>query len=260
MDNLGSLFPWITALRKWDSADELPFRPIFLFDLPSARIVKPAPEHRVHVQIDENQLFLELLSSMDEVPRLIEDEALSVKNELILPAHLAHGGVSARGRTGGDGGGGTRRGAGPLLHLPRLIAGAWRRLQTRFTSRLEWFIRKVYRPSLRFGLEWRYLTVAAGVTVFALTDVRTRGKIIAVGTLAALAAGLTSLATGLVAGQALTYVLAHAAAAAGAAVAAGFFVQGILHCRGDLQPLNLAAWLLFSLHLRSPTRRRDDPG
>lgn len=78
---------------------------------------------------------------------------------------------------------------------------------------------------------WLFLTLmaAAGVAVFSLNEVRTRGKIIAVGALAGLAAFLTSAFGHLYDGQEWRFVLAHALAGGVAAVAAGFVVQGILH-------------------------------
>ncbi len=78
---------------------------------------------------------------------------------------------------------------------------------------------------------WLFLTLMAanGVAVFSLKEVRTRGKIIAVGALAGSAALLTNLFGQLYAGQDWRYVLTHSLAAFIGAVAAGFIVQGILH-------------------------------
>lgn len=73
------------------------------------------------------------------------------------------------------------------------------------------------------------LMAACGVAVFSLNEVRTRGKIIGVGAIAGVAAALTTGFGHLHGGQELKYVLTHAAAAASAALAAGFIVQGILH-------------------------------
>jgi len=78
-----------------------------------------------------------------------------------------------------------------------------------------------------FGL-FLTLAVAVGVTVFCLREIRTRSKIIAVGVLAGIGAGLTTLATDLLSGQELNFALLRAIVAAIAAVAAGFFVQGIM--------------------------------
>lgn len=78
-----------------------------------------------------------------------------------------------------------------------------------------------------FGL---FLTLMAGlaVSVFALREVRTRSKIVGVGLMAAVATFVTSVATSGIQGQPLKYVIEHAAAAGGAALFAGFIVQGIL--------------------------------
>ncbi len=69
---------------------------------------------------------------------------------------------------------------------------------------------------------------AASITVFALREVRTRSKIIAVGAMASLGAFIVALASGLINGEELSYVLKHAIAAALSTLGAGFVVQGIL--------------------------------
>ncbi len=79
-----------------------------------------------------------------------------------------------------------------------------------------------------FGLFIALLTPMS-VTVFLLKDIRTRGKLIAAGALAAVAAFIAAAAAGLTGGQRVNdYVLPHAAAAAGAAFLAGFIVLGVL--------------------------------
>ncbi len=72
------------------------------------------------------------------------------------------------------------------------------------------------------------LLAAAGVTIFLLKEVRTRSKVIVVGSLAGLAAIVTSGAAAFVLGEDVRYALIHAACAGMAAVVAGFVVQGIL--------------------------------
>lgn len=78
---------------------------------------------------------------------------------------------------------------------------------------------------------WLFLTLmaACGVAAFSLKEVRTRGKIIAVGVLAGTAAFLANFFGHLCNGQEWVYVLTHAAAACAAAIGAGFVAQGILH-------------------------------
>jgi putative nucleotidyltransferase with HDIG domain len=78
-----------------------------------------------------------------------------------------------------------------------------------------------------FGLFVTMLS-AMGIVIFSLREVRTRSKVVLVGFASGVAAFLASGSTGLIAGQELQYVLVHALAAGGAAVAAGFIVQGIL--------------------------------
>ena len=78
-----------------------------------------------------------------------------------------------------------------------------------------------------FGL---FLTLITGmsVSVFALREVRTRSKVIGVGLMAAAAAFIAAAATEAIEGQPARYLLEHALAAGGAALFAGFIVQGIL--------------------------------
>ena len=78
------------------------------------------------------------------------------------------------------------------------------------------------------GLLVTYL-VGLGITVFLLREVRTRSKLVAVGTLAAMGVFLASSMTDLMGNQDRKYVLMHAGAAAGSAFFAGFLVQGVLH-------------------------------
>ena len=62
----------------------------------------------------------------------------------ILPAHLSH--LKKRG-----------------------TPGVWGRFQGLFANGLKQFIRRVYEPTLEFGLRWRYLTAAVGVATLILT-------------------------------------------------------------------------------------------
>ena len=58
-----------------------------------------------------------------------------------------------------------------LSHLRRVdnieegkgFVGAWRRFQHRFVTRMDQFVLRIYKPSLRWCLEWRYLTMAIAV-------------------------------------------------------------------------------------------------
>ncbi len=78
-----------------------------------------------------------------------------------------------------------------------------------------------------FGLFITHMT-ALGITVFSLREVRTRSKIIAVGSISALGAGIVCVCINLIEGQEFKYVLSHGLAAGGAALGAGFLVQGLL--------------------------------
>ncbi|MCZ6635478.1 MAG: efflux RND transporter permease subunit [bacterium] len=82
-----------------------------------------------------------------------------IESLLILPAHLAHS------KIGGSKEDDSRRRRG----LFGRIAGAWTRFQNRFSDGMERFIQNVYQPVLDRTLEWRYLTIATGLTILMLT-------------------------------------------------------------------------------------------
>ncbi len=67
-----------------------------------------------------------------------------IESKLILPMHLSHGST------------------------PSSRRGLWDRFQGAFGAGLQWFIRRVYRPSLELGIAWRYLTLAIGVVTLFL--------------------------------------------------------------------------------------------
>jgi len=69
-----------------------------------------------------------------------------IESLFVLPAHLARAGAKET------------RGSNPVTRT-------WLRFQGGIASALQWWIREVYRPVLEILLEWRYLTVAAGVSV-----------------------------------------------------------------------------------------------
>jgi len=69
-----------------------------------------------------------------------------IESLFVLPAHLAH--VGSR----------ETRGKSPVTRT-------WLRFQGAIASGLQWFIREIYRPALEIFLEWRYLTVAGGVSI-----------------------------------------------------------------------------------------------
>jgi multidrug efflux pump subunit AcrB len=71
-----------------------------------------------------------------------------VESLLILPAHLSH------------------------IHEPRRAHGLgriWRRVQTAFAGRVDWFIQRVYEPSLELGVRFRYATVAIATVTLLFT-------------------------------------------------------------------------------------------
>ena len=81
-----------------------------------------------------------------------------VESKLILPAHLSHQKAF-----------GSRYSARGLARLWNPIARAWQAMQQRLTLALEWFIEHVYRPSLEVCLRLRYVTLALGVAILAIT-------------------------------------------------------------------------------------------
>ena len=75
-----------------------------------------------------------------------------VESKLVLPSHLSHG-----------------RGTRKKSARPNLIVRVWEGFFNFFSGGLDWFIRRIYRPSLEIALEWRYLTVAAALATLFLT-------------------------------------------------------------------------------------------
>ncbi|MBD3869398.1 MAG: efflux RND transporter permease subunit, partial [Acidobacteria bacterium] len=67
-----------------------------------------------------------------------------VESLWILPAHLSH-----------------------MKANPK--ESAWRKFQSFFADGLEWYVRKVYAPSLDVLLRWRYVTVAIGIATLLIT-------------------------------------------------------------------------------------------
>jgi len=49
------------------------------------------------------------------------------------------------------------------------FVGVWRRFQHRFVVRMDQFILCIYKPSLRWCLEWRYMTMAIALAAFFMT-------------------------------------------------------------------------------------------
>ena len=74
-----------------------------------------------------------------------------VESQLILPAHLAHRRVPDR------------------LADERAALGAWHRFQEGLSDRIERFAEETYGHALARVLEWRYLALASGAGVLALT-------------------------------------------------------------------------------------------
>ena len=56
-----------------------------------------------------------------------------------------------------------------LAHLKPRRRSLWRWFQSHFAEGLEKFIDRVYRPALAFGLRWRYLSLAIGVSTLIVT-------------------------------------------------------------------------------------------
>jgi multidrug efflux pump subunit AcrB len=71
-----------------------------------------------------------------------------VESLLILPAHLSHIREPKE---------------------PRGLGRLWRRFQDAFARRVDWFIDRVYKPSLVLGVRFRYATLAIGVATLLVT-------------------------------------------------------------------------------------------
>ncbi len=80
-----------------------------------------------------------------------------IESKLVLPAHLVH-----------------LRTTTPRLRILR----AWRSFQGLFSSGLEHFVQRVYRPSVAFLLRWRYATIAGGVATVLVTGGMAGGGVI----------------------------------------------------------------------------------
>ena len=84
-----------------------------------------------------------------------------VESKLVLPSHLSHGHEK-------------RTSSGP----PNLFIRLWNSFFNIFSGSLDWFIRRVYRPSLDFALAWRYLTVAVALaTLFVTIGIIVGGRV-----------------------------------------------------------------------------------
>jgi multidrug efflux pump subunit AcrB len=78
-----------------------------------------------------------------------------LESTMILPSHLAHG-------------------DGPV-RPPTRLGAVWVAVQLRFANGLTAVVDKLYRPSLEFALEWRYLAIAIGVAMMITTTGLTLG-------------------------------------------------------------------------------------
>ena len=55
-----------------------------------ARVEQPSPEARPHVDVDDEQVFTELLRARNEVPALVEQHRCAVEHQLVLPTDEVH--------------------------------------------------------------------------------------------------------------------------------------------------------------------------
>jgi multidrug efflux pump subunit AcrB len=82
-----------------------------------------------------------------------------VESLLVLPSHLSHR------REHDDRAAASERSWNPFVWVLR----GWKTVQGAFERGLHFVIRRMYEPSLEFGLQWRYLTVAIGIVTLLLT-------------------------------------------------------------------------------------------
>ena len=61
--------------------------PLGQFLPPDTGVMKPHPEDSFHIQICQDQILFELPSAGNQLTLLIEDQASSIKNQLILAAY-----------------------------------------------------------------------------------------------------------------------------------------------------------------------------
>lgn len=76
-----------------------------------------------------------------------------VESLFVLPSHLAH----------------SIREPKQVRERANAFVRWWRRVQAVVAGGLEWFIARVYRPSLEWALEWRYLTLSSAVAAFLIS-------------------------------------------------------------------------------------------
>jgi multidrug efflux pump subunit AcrB len=74
-----------------------------------------------------------------------------VESKLVLPAHLSHYKEKKK------------------RDKPNIFSRLWNGFFDFFSNGLEWFIQRVYRPSLEVALEWRYLTMSLALVSVLLT-------------------------------------------------------------------------------------------
>ncbi len=74
-----------------------------------------------------------------------------VESKLVLPAHLSHYREKKKRAN------------------PNILIRAWNGFFDFFSNGLEWFIQRVYRPSLEAALEWRYATLSLALTAVLVT-------------------------------------------------------------------------------------------
>jgi len=73
-----------------------------------------------------------------------------IESQLILPSHLAHRSIKRRADSNG-------------------LAKRWLVMQGRISGSLTFIATRYYQPAVSWALEWRYLTIATGIVVLALT-------------------------------------------------------------------------------------------
>lgn len=74
-----------------------------------------------------------------------------LESKLILPSHLSHHKKK------------------PAAANPGLISRAWNGFFNFFSEGLEWFIQRIYKPTLDLALSWRYATIAIALSTLLLT-------------------------------------------------------------------------------------------
>jgi cyclic-di-AMP phosphodiesterase PgpH len=143
---------------------------------------------------------------------------------------------------------------GPHVFAAALLVIVYRRHQIVLPLMLTFSI--LVTLAIEQGLGFFFILFATcGSIAIALSDVRARGQIVGVGTIAALVAIATTFVVGLIRQQPVDFVLWQSAWAAGATLAAAFMIEGLLPAIERLFMLSTSLTLLEWCDATKPLQR-----